>query len=146
MTDDAPHQKNTQELEPYVGWAGKLTLPQTLMFLKSVIQRGEPWTEECEQAYDAAHDHLNDLAAMMNRLLQENRALRSIASHKHRPQRRSQGRLTNLLIGCLAILIAALAVVLVANGNGMLILVLASFVLFGLLLRVISDRGRPNNG
>ncbi len=48
-----------------------------------------------------------------------------------------QRRLTNLLIGCLALLIAALAVVLVANGNDMLILVFASFVLLGLLLQVI---------
>jgi hypothetical protein len=81
MTDDAPYHKNTQELEPYVGLGGKLTLPQTLMFLKSVIQRGEPWTEECEQAYDAAHSHLNDLADMMNRLLQENRRRLTLDQH-----------------------------------------------------------------
>jgi hypothetical protein len=81
MTDDAPYHKNTQELEPYVGLGGKLTLPQTLIFLKSVIQRGEPWTEECEQAYDAAHSHLNDLADMMNRLLQENRRRLTLDQH-----------------------------------------------------------------
>lgn len=87
MIDDASQRKNKQELEPYVGWPGRLTLPQTLMFLKGVIQRGEPWTDECEQAYESAHDHLNDLAAMMRQLLQENWALRSSAAHKHRSSR-----------------------------------------------------------
>jgi hypothetical protein len=134
MIDDASQRKNKQELERYVGWPGRLTLPQTLMFLKSVIQRGEPWTDECEQAYESAQDHLNDLATMMSQLLQENRALRSIASHKRRPSRHKRKLLNNLLIGCLGISIAALAISLVANGNGVLILVLASFVLYGLLL------------